>query len=62
MEIVFQCTNIKRRLLKKVLKRENIILTTSTGSGKTEAMFLPIISSLLNEAKNWEKPLAKQEF
>ena len=25
-------------------------------------MFLPIISSLLNEAKNWEKPLAKQDF
>lgn len=41
---------------------KNIILTTSTGSGKTEAMFLPIISSLLNEAKNWEKPLAKEDF
>ena len=25
-------------------------------------MFLPIISSLLNEAKNWEKPLAKEDF
>lgn len=41
---------------------KNIILTTSTGSGKTEAMFLPIISSLLNEAKSWDKPLEKENY
>jgi DEAD/DEAH box helicase domain-containing protein len=33
---------------------KNIILTTGTGSGKTEAMYLPILKNLLEEAKTWE--------
>ena len=41
---------------------KNIILTTSTGSGKTEAMFLPIISNLLNESTNWEPADEKQNY
>ena len=41
---------------------KNIILTTSTGSGKTEAMFLPIISNLLNESTNWEPADEKENY
>ena len=33
---------------------KNIVLTTGTGSGKTEAMYLPILKNLLEEAKTWE--------
>jgi hypothetical protein len=32
---------------------KNIVLTAGTGSGKTEAMFLPLLSYLLAESENW---------
>lgn len=35
------------------IDRKNIIVTTGTGSGKTECFLLPIISDLITESKNW---------
>ena len=34
-------------------KGKHIVLTTGTGSGKTEGMYLPILESILNEAATW---------
>ena len=39
-----------------VNKRKHIVITTGTGSGKTECFLLPIISSLISESKNWDNP------
>ena len=36
------------------LNRKNIVVTTGTGSGKTECFLLPIISDLVKESANWE--------
>lgn len=35
------------------INRKNIIVTTGTGSGKTECFLLPIISDLVKESENW---------
>ena len=35
------------------IDRKNIVVTTGTGSGKTECFLLPIISDLITESKNW---------
>ena len=37
------------------INRKNIIVTTGTGSGKTECFLLPIISDLVTESKTWGK-------
>jgi DEAD/DEAH box helicase domain-containing protein len=34
----------------------NPVITTGTGSGKTECFLLPILARLLREAKGWSKP------
>lgn len=36
-------------------KRHNTIITSGTGSGKTESFMLPLIASLLKEAKSWDQ-------
>lgn len=36
------------------IDRKHIVVTTGTGSGKTECFLLPIISDLITESKNWE--------
>ncbi|THE11890.1 DEAD/DEAH box helicase [Bacillus timonensis] len=42
---------------KEVLKNnKNVVVTSGTGSGKTESFLLPLIANILNEAKGWEKP------
>ena len=35
------------------IDRKNIIVTTGTGSGKTECFLLPIISDLVTESASW---------
>jgi len=35
------------------INRKNIIVTTGTGSGKTECFLLPVISDLVTESKKW---------
>jgi len=37
-------------------KKRNAIVTTGTGSGKTECYLLPIFARLLEEAKHWPEP------
>jgi len=40
--------------LKAAMGRKNVVLTASTGSGKTEAMFLPLMARLLEESARWD--------
>lgn len=37
------------------LNRKNIVVTTGTGSGKTECFLLPIIADLITESKEWDE-------
>lgn len=37
------------------IDRKNIVVTTGTGSGKTECFLLPIIADLIKESKLWQK-------
>lgn len=37
------------------INRKHIIVTTGTGSGKTECFLLPVIADLIAESKNWGK-------
>lgn len=38
---------------------KNVILTAGTGSGKTEALFLPVLQQLLSESENWAEKSAE---
>ena len=40
-------------------KNKHIIVTSGTGSGKTETFLLPVIQNILNESKNWK---SRSEF
>ncbi|MBR2362870.1 MAG: DEAD/DEAH box helicase [Spirochaetaceae bacterium] len=37
-------------------KDKNLIVTTGTGSGKTECFMIPLIAGLIREAKTWKDP------
>jgi Lhr-like helicase len=37
-------------------KQENVLITSGTGSGKTESFMLPLLASLLKEAESWSAP------
>lgn len=37
------------------LDRKNIVVTTGTGSGKTECFLLPVIADLIKESKQWKE-------
>src|SRR5579885_1163250 len=39
-----------------VINRNDVIVTTGTGSGKTECFLLPIIASLIRESATWGAP------
>ena len=37
------------------INRKNIVVTTGTGSGKTECFLLPVIADLIKESENWKE-------
>ena len=44
------------KMLTKSLEGTNTVITSGTGSGKTEAFLLPLFASLIKESSKWEKP------
>lgn len=43
-------------LLKSFVNKQNTVINSGTGSGKTEAFLLPLFAELYREAKTWSKP------
>ena len=46
----------QHEMLTKSLKGQNTVITSGTGSGKTESFLLPLFASLVKESSTWEKP------
>lgn len=46
----------KDAFLSVVKEKKNMIVTTGTGSGKTECFMIPVISNLVEESKSWPLP------
>ena len=44
------------QMLKKSLEGQNAVITSGTGSGKTESFLLPLFAQLVKESSCWEKP------
>lgn len=41
------------KVLTQPVGKQNLIVTTGTGSGKTECFMMPVIANLVQESKNW---------
>ena len=41
---------------------KNVLITSGTGSGKTESFMLPLLASLLKEAEDWAKIYGPQTY
>lgn len=44
----------QQQMLEQSLAGKHCVVTTGTGSGKTESFLLPLIASIVREAKDWE--------
>ena len=42
-------------MLTKSLKGQNTVITSGTGSGKTESFLLPLLAYMVKESSSWEK-------
>ncbi|MEY4881641.1 MAG: hypothetical protein RLZ87_1070, partial [Armatimonadota bacterium] len=51
----------QQEMLEKVSEGHHAVITSGTGSGKTESFLLPILASLSAESSKWEEP-ELQEF
>jgi DEAD/DEAH box helicase domain-containing protein len=45
-------------MLQRAVSGQNAVVTSGTGSGKTEAFLLPLFASLAAESQNWQAPNA----
>lgn len=43
-------------MLRKAVAGNNCVITSGTGSGKTESFLLPMIAQIVKESKGWKKP------
>lgn len=43
-------------LEESIVNHRDVVVTTGTGSGKTECFLIPIVSSILHEARSWSAP------
>ncbi|WP_219835371.1 DEAD/DEAH box helicase [Paenibacillus sp. R14(2021)] len=46
------------RMLRSALSKNHCVITSGTGSGKTESFLLPLFAYLSKEARKWSKPKA----
>lgn len=49
-------THQKDAFAMSVVDGRDVVITTGTGSGKTECFFLPIAAALIKESLNWDPP------
>jgi Lhr-like helicase len=45
----------RESLANALIDRKHIVVTTGTGSGKTECFLLPVVHDLIKESKRWDK-------
>lgn len=58
----FQMHQHQFEAFRRVLQsKRNVVVTSGTGSGKTESFLLPLIASILDESTGWSKPSTKQD-
>lgn len=46
----------QENMLKKALEGNNCVITSGTGSGKTESFLLPLLAEIIKEIPSWQKP------
>ena len=49
-------THQRDTFAESVVQQRDVIVTTGTGSGKTECFFLPVAAALINESPSWSVP------
>ncbi|HEY0071610.1 MAG TPA: DEAD/DEAH box helicase, partial [Chloroflexia bacterium] len=56
----FELHQHQLEMLRKSLSGQNCVITSGTGSGKTESFLLPLFTYLAQESQDWRAPLEKQ--